>query len=150
MDTNYLPYSNTTNYITWTSPSSTTNYIVNYNYNGYATNNIIMDEIYDFKFSYSDTIEGLKNYIFANDLITETIYIMENIYYESEDPQKFEDDIYYTVLDLLYTLVNQDTEKSNFKSMLFDKYKYPDFELDIIINKIIKRFHNLLLKKESC
>lgn len=165
MDTYNLPIDNLPldrallQQIVWTTTSNSTisttnnyNYTINYNYNRYVTNNTIMDDIYDFKFRYSDTISGLTNYIYANDLVIEIIYIMENLYYEFENPQDFEDDIYYIVLDLLYTLVNQNKEEQSFESMLFDENKYPSLELDRIIKRIIKNFHSSLIlsDKESC
>lgn len=165
MDTYNLPIDNLPldrallQQIVWTTTSNSTisttnnyNYTINYNYNRYVTNNTIMDDIYDFKFRYSDTISGLTNYIYANDLVIEIIYIMENLYYEFENPQDFEDDIYYIVLDLLYTLVNQNKEEQSFESMLSDENKYPSLELDRIIKRIIKNFHSSLIlsDKESC
>ena len=159
MDTYNLPFNNTSQQqIVWTSTSNSTtaitnsnnyNYTINYNYGGYVTNNIIMDDIYDFKFLYNDTISGLKDYIYANDLIIEIIHIMENFYYEFENPQDFEDDIYYITLDLLYTLANQDKEKQSFESMLFDENKYPSLELDKLIKRIIKNFHSLLILSDK-
>ena len=165
MDTYNLPIENLPldrallQQIVWTTTSNSTtsttnnyNYTINYNYNRYVTNNTIMDDIYDFKFRYSDTISGLTNYIYANDLIIEIIYMMEDFYYEFENPQDFEDDIYYIVLDLLYTLVNQNKEEQSFESMLSDENKYPSLELDKIIKRIIKNFHSSLIlsDKESC
>lgn len=162
MDTYNLPIDNLPldrallQQIVWTTTSNSTtsttnnyNYTINYNYNRYVTNNTIMDDIYDFKFRYSDTISGLTNYIYANDLVTEIIHIMENFYYEFENPQDFEDDIYYIALDLLYTLVNQNKEEQSFESMLSDENKYPSLELDRIIKRIIKNFHSLLILSDK-
>ena len=113
-----------------------------YNYVPYDTNYVYNQAIV---WNYSPDIDGLREYMFANNLYNVISDILYDMYCEHIcDEQEFEDNLYKNTLDLLYDFTREDIV---FKDLL-DERLFGYNSLNKIINEIIDSYrHNFLLEE---
>ena len=161
MNENFVDKYYSSGYLTYTSTSTNNNTwndnIWDNQYNYYTSNATVTSryingssEIYDavFRWTYSEDVTGIREFMFTNNLYHEIGYTLYQMYIDSEkDDQEFEYDLYGLTLDLLYERLK--TEEDNTFEDFFNEKKYSYVGVNAIISEIIDSYHKIKSKSED-
>lgn len=127
-------------YVTTNTSTSATQYTWSTTYTFTTNYQPYISYVYDTNFTwrYTADIEGLRQYLFANNSYRELGDILYDMYLLADDDQEFEDSLYSRTLDLLYEITR---EEIAFELLLNEK-EFPYQDVNKILYEIIDSYRN--------